>query len=831
MAGNRPMGRQKVTGNGSANVFRRGSGLGFGRTGSGSTPPPPGGSGGGGGNRNYGSGGNRGFNIGGGGKAGGCVGIIVVIILIIVFATQCSGGGAGNVLGNVLGGTSDHVTSYDTGSASDSLYDFFGSDSTAVSDWTDQAPTTALDSTVATGSREKYTVIKGGGRDEITVMIYLCGTDLESGSGMATRDLVEMTNATLSDKVHVLVYTGGTRNWNNNVVSSSVNQIYEIRDGGLERLVENDGTDAMTKPATLTRFIKYCADRYPSANRKELILWDHGGGSVSGFGYDEKNQMSGSMTLAGIKTALKDAGQKFDFIGYDACLMATVENGLMLDDFADYMIASEESEPGIGWYYTNWLTDLSKNTSMPTTEIGKEIVDDFVSQCARNCNGQAATLSLVDVAELSNTVPADLKNFSKSIKAYITDNSYKTVSAARNNTREFATRSRIDQIDLAHFATNLGNAEGNKLADTIKGAVKYNRTSTNMTNAYGLSIYFPYRSAKYVDSAINTYQEIGMDDDYASCIREFAGLETAGIASYGGTGSPLSSLFGGGSLSSGSLLGSLLGGSSSSGDFLGGSSSGGDISDLIGSFLGGDVGSVDGLSSLNSGFLSGRDLSDKETIEYISNNRFDETYLEWQQNEDGRDVIVMPESQWDMVTGVALNMFYDDGEGYINLGRDNIIEYDGDGNLVAADDHTWLAMNGHAVAFFVESTQEVDGKIVTEGCIPALLNGERVEIMVVFDDAHPTGFVTGARRVYAEGETDTVAKNMVEIVDGDTIDFICDYYSYDGELTDNYALGEQLVVDGDLELLNLDIGSGRLRETYVFTDIYQREHWTPYLSR
>ena len=198
MAGNRPMGRQKVTGNGSANVFRRGSGLGFGRTGSGSTPPPPGGSGGG--NRNYGSGGNRGFNIGGGGKAVGCVGIIVVIILIIVFATRCSGGGAGNVLGSVLGGTSDHVTSYDTGSASDS--------------------------TVATGSREKYTVIKGGGRDEVTVMIYLCGTDLESGSGMATRDLVEMTNATLSDKVHVLVYTGGTRNWNNNVVSSSVNQIY-----------------------------------------------------------------------------------------------------------------------------------------------------------------------------------------------------------------------------------------------------------------------------------------------------------------------------------------------------------------------------------------------------------------------------------------------------------------------------------------------------------------------------------------------------------------------------------------------------------------------------
>ena len=92
--------------------------------------------------------------------------------------------------------------------------------------------------------------------------------------------------------------------------------------------------------------------------------------------------------------------------------MATVENGIMLSQYADYMIASEETEPGVGWYYTNWLTELGKNTSMPTTRIGQRIADDFVEVCNRQCRGQATTLSVVDLAELQGTIPEELKQFS-----------------------------------------------------------------------------------------------------------------------------------------------------------------------------------------------------------------------------------------------------------------------------------------------------------------------------------------------------------------------------------------------------------------------------------
>ena len=297
---------------------------------------------------------------------------------------------------------------------------------------------------------------------------------------------------------------------------------------------------------------------------------------------------------------------KFDIIGFDACLMATAENALMLSKYADYMLASEETEPGIGWYYTNWLSQLSANTSISTPELSKIIIDDFVSTCASQCRGQGTTLSVVDLAELGQTLPQPFKAFSENTQGLIKEDNYKTVSNARNSTREFATSSRIDQIDLVHFAMNLGTKEGKDLAEAVGSAVKYNRTSTTMTNAYGLSVYFPYRKtgSGMVASATDTYEQIGLDESYSACIKEFAGLQASGQVTSGGTGSPLGSLFGDMPTESSQM-------------------SSDDITALLNAFLGGDASSVSGMSPSNYGFLTGRSLSLEDTASYIEGNQFD----------------------------------------------------------------------------------------------------------------------------------------------------------------------------------------------------------------
>lgn len=764
-------------------------------------------------------------------------GLSLPVIIILVLVYMFGGGG-------LSGGSDQSTVTYDYGSSNQNSAGSFGGysdegsvestpglptgSSSAQGSWSAAGSGVTPDTTVATGTRDKRTVIRGGGNDVVTIMVYMCGTDLESRSRMATSDLQEMVASKLSDKVNLIVYTGGCSRWNNNVVSSRTNQIYQIKEGGLLLLEKDLGAKPMTDPATLASFIKYCAKNFP-ANRNELILWDHGAGSVSGYGYDEKFKSSGSMSLAGINQALKSGGVSFDFVGFDACLMATAETALMMDRYADYLIASEETEPGIGWYYTNWLNALSKNTSMSTLEMGQRIVDDFVSTCAKRTPGQGTTLSVVDLAELTAAVPEKLASFARSVTQSIQDKEYTRISRARSGSREFARSTGIDQVDLAHFADNVGSKEGKALAEAVRASVKYNRTSSNMTNAYGLSIYFPYRSARNVDKATQSYDEIGMEEDYAHAIRAFASLEMSGQAAAGGssTASPIPSLFG--TLLSGYPSGSASGtgmspyGSSGASEEL--------IGQLLGSFLGGDFSSISGLSAGNTGFLQDRALSDEETLQYINDNHIDTSALYWTQREDGKYIMTLPSGQWDLVQSLVLNLFYDDGEGYIDLGYDEIYDFDKDGNLVADDGKAWLAINGQIVPYYhLDSVNDGDYWSIT-GRVPALLNGQRVNLIIVFDNENPSGYVAGAQTDYRDEEIEAVAKNLTEISDGDTLDFLCDFYSYEGQYQDSYVLGNRMTVRGGLRVTDTELPEGKVRLSYRLNDIYNQSYWTESLER
>ena len=575
----------------------------------------------------------------------------------------------------------------------------------------------------------------------------------------------------------------------------------------------------MTNPDNLASYIQFCAKNFP-ADRYELILWDHGGGSVSGYGYDEKYVNSGSMTLSGIQKALNKGGVKFDFIGFDACLMATAETALMLDEYADYMIASEETEPGIGWYYTDWLTKLGRNTSMPTLDIGQQIVDSFVTACSRKCQGQKTTLAVIDLAELGNTVPDKLNSFSKAVSAAISDKNYQQISQARNQAREFAANTKIDQVDLVHLAENTGLKEGKELAKVIRGAVKYNRTSLNMSNAYGLSIYFPYRSsAKYVDSMSRTYNEIGMDSDYTTCIRQFASLQVSGQAAGGGTGNPYNSLFG-----------------DYAGEFTGLDSTGTDelIGALLSGFLGGDYRSITGMSKDGDSFLSDSALSAEDTQKYLTENHFDATQLAWAV-EDGKEKIRLDQKQWDLVADLELNTFADTGDGYANLGRDTIYEFDEEGSLIADAGKYWISINNQPVAYFHMDTMDDGTDYSVTGRVPCLLNGELTNLLIVADNENPSGYVAGVMADYSQSEDVNVsAKTAIDLQKGDKIEFVCDLYTYDGTYQETYLMGTPIIINesaAELVINDTPINQNGSVVTYVFTDIYGAEHWTQALFR
>jgi len=809
----KPRQREKRVAQGGKGVEKRGEGLGTGRLGNGKTP--------GAGPQNQGMNQGRATGSSSGSGGGSKLGLIVIVLMMLLGGGKLFGG---DETGSVVTGTTTQNTTQTTTQSttqtttqsttqtttqssgmqmsdlismltgSGSVYDYSGTAS-AVSTASTAASTAKVDETVADGAREKYTTIRGGGKDTMTILVYMCGTDLESQNGMGTSDLKEMANATISDKVNLIVYTGGCSRWRNNVVSSSKNQIYQIKDGGLKLLEDDMGSASMTKPSTLSAFIRYGQENF-SANRMCLILWDHGGGSLSGYGYDEKNKNSGSMSLAGINEALEDGGVKFDFIGFDACLMATVENGLMLSRHADYMIASEETEPGVGWYYTNWLTKVSANTSMKTVQIGKLIADDFVSVCNQQCRGQGTTLSVVDLAELEKTVPDELKGFGQEIYGLIRKSEYKTVATARSRTREFAQSSRIDQVDMVNFAENLGTDGAKELSEAIAGCVKYNRTGGGMTGANGLSIYFPYKKASKVNQAVSTLNAIGMDSEYMRCIQEFASLEISGQVA-GGTSV---SSYGSQSTAMPGLFDALMGTSSSSS---------GSMEEMLSALFGGGNSSLSFVSS-------GRSL--EETVEYITENHFETENLVWI---DGK--MELTDAQWSMLESIQLCAMYDDGNGYIDLGMDNVYETDGNA-LVAKFDGTWISIDGQPCAYYYLGTEEGEnGAYKITGYVPCMLDGEKCRLILCFDEQEPYGYIAGAEYEYED--TEVQAKNLIAVGEGSTVQCLCDYYSYDGTYQDSYKLGEEFVLGNTVEIANTRIGDAQAM--YCLTDLYQMSYWTP----
>jgi hypothetical protein len=381
--------------------------------------------------------------------------------------------------------------------------------------------------------------------------------------------------------------------------------------------------------------------------------------------------------------------------------------------------------------------------------------------------------------------------------------------------------------------------------------VKYNKT--NISNANGVSIYFPYESTGAVKTAISTYNQVGMDADYTKCISSFASMAGSGqMASSAGS---YGSAFGGDSLDIGSLLNAYVGGGSSQQSNSGSYSSFGasPLEALLGggSGFGGSGNSGYGSSSstgidMNSmmqliGALAGgrsmpadMDWFDTDTVaqnaEYLSSVYIDPADITLTIRPDGKRVLSLTAEQWEIINAVELNVYVDDGEGFIDLGLDDTFEYDGN-DLLLDFDGTWLTVNGHIAAYYSDTKA---GDEFSTGHIPARLTRtadgttftQLVYLEVAFDD-EGNAEITGARPMFEEG-SDTVAKGGITIGKGDVLEFLCDYYSLDGSFDSTWTMGEPLKVGAEgLSLEYLALENTNISVTYRLTDIYGNHFWTP----
>ena len=366
-----------------------------------------------------------------------------------------------------------------------------------------------------------------------TVMVYMVGSNLESRLGVATKDLWEMENAGLDfDNTNLLVYTGGSRRWTGDIPADH-NNVLDLARGEKERIVAHTANNSdMGDRETFSSFLNFAHDNYP-ADHYALICWNHGGGPLWGYGSDELYN-SDTLLLSEMKEALLEtpfgAGEKLDFVGFDACLMGGIESANLWKDHAEYLIASEELEPGDGWNYA-FLSELNR-TSDPEA-IAARIVQEFGDYYAANVtkfSDPDVTLSCMDLTKVDSTVSA-MNGLFAAIGADLETERYTEVFRRRGDTKAFglaAVESKgegYDIIDLRDFAEQLSElypAETKAITSAIDELVTVSYSNVDHTG--GVSFYFPGDNKKlYREAGQEAYTDRTVSEEYRSFLTAYSG--------------------------------------------------------------------------------------------------------------------------------------------------------------------------------------------------------------------------------------------------------------------------------------------------------------------
>lgn len=331
-----------------------------------------------------------------------------------------------------------------------------------------------------------------------TIFVYLCGSDLESENGMGTDDINEMLSATGSDNVRFVVETGGSAKWYNDDVSVNSLQRFVIQNEQME-MVDEKSVANMGDTAVITDFLRWGVKEYPAAHMG-VVFWNHGGGSITGVCFDENNN-SDSLSLLEIDSALysiyDEMTDRFEFVGFDACLMGTVETANVLASYARYMIGSEETEPGSGWDYTAIGNFLAENNDANGEEVGRVICDSFLEACKAADDDSLTTLSVIDLDKIDDLLKA-FNTFAKSMyesgaDAGTLSDMIRGIEGAENFGGNNRSEGYTNMVDLAALIEACSNYTSNasEAVNAIKSAVLYKVSGETHKDAAGLAVYYP----------------------------------------------------------------------------------------------------------------------------------------------------------------------------------------------------------------------------------------------------------------------------------------------------------------------------------------------------
>lgn len=602
-----------------------------------------------------------------------------------------------------------------------------------------------------------------------TILVYMCGTDLESEYAAATSDISEAISAQYSDDVRIVYQTGGTNEWQCGFSSESIQRYVNI-DGDVELVDEVDNAN-MGDSQTLADFVSWGVENYP-AKRMGLVFWNHGGGSISGVCFDELND-SDSLSLREIDNALNSVydqmTDKFEFIGFDACLMSTLETANILVPYARYMFASEETEPGGGWNYTDIMNFLAENPNADGAELGAIQCESYYQHCIDNGDPDGTTFAITDLSKIDELVIAFNETAQEMYEGgymnEIAREIYKADNFGGNNRNEGYTNM-VDMLGLLNAAAEYCNTTDDTI-EALNNAVISKVNGPMHEGAGGLSLYYPL--------SVQGSQELSIFADICTSTYYLAFVDAM---AYGTTGGDVDSY------------------------------DNSQLYDDCDDFWSSDY-SFDGDAGTNSGDFD--TVSDDSTIS-ISDIYFDE---------NGTYTVQLYDI--DYFNYAACSLYTDVDGTTIYLGEDDEVDTDLD-EMVLRDtfDGSWPSINGSALA--IETVSVSDERSVYT--CPVLLNGEPTNLRIEYDFSANKWEVIGAWDGI-DPNTGMASRDVVKLTNGDVITPV--YYVL-SDNDDDYYYGEEYTVDGEITIEYEALPAADYYYSMSLYDVYGNVYYTDFVT-
>ncbi|MFH2072169.1 MAG: clostripain-related cysteine peptidase [Actinomycetota bacterium] len=373
-----------------------------------------------------------------------------------------------------------------------------GTPTSTTTTTTDTTPETTTTTAMTTTSTTEAPTPTGdvSAEGSWTVLVYAVGdNNLEDAllgdmreMKLVTRDTPDLTFVVLADRSAEITDAGlgSLGDWTSaKLIEVTGNSFKELDDWGEQNMGEAD---------VLARLVTEGSAAVP-ADHYALVFWDHG--SMTGIGPDDSagDVLEAWEIAVGLETGLTASGITIDFIGFDACLMASLEIVSLVAPYATYMIASEEYEPNDGWEYGGFGYVGSDGATV--VGLGRSLLQAYLD--TSGAGDPSVTLSMLDLRRYDEFAAA-LGTFAETALDTI-DTSAVAIGRRRDKAVKFG--SDPDplkdwfMVDLGQVLSRLARTDvpvaddAQRAADLLDEIVVANMTGEASAGARGLSIHFP----------------------------------------------------------------------------------------------------------------------------------------------------------------------------------------------------------------------------------------------------------------------------------------------------------------------------------------------------